>query len=1035
MGWSQKLAFVFKGVVENSDAGKNESGVSVAVVQNGATLFSATTVSSGKYSLAGEIDFSQGFDVVFSKAGLVGKKVHFDLAKMNLEDIPPGDFKPVESLDIALFKVRENVDFSFLNTQPVANFDWNTRQMNVRLDAVESDNMRKKIDALLNQGEQNAAELEKKYNEAIAAANKLYDEKSYVASRDKYEEALSLKPKEKFPSDRIVELDALIAAQKKEELVKDQEDFEYNNLITAADNLKAQNKLEGAIAKYKEALTKKDEQYPKDQIATLTETLEKRAKELENQAKYDAAIKSADAFLKQNSLLAARDNYTEASKLKPSEQYPKDKLAEIDKKLKVEDEKNAIKQKYDDAIAAADALFAANNFTGAKAKYEEALTFEASSAYAKGRITICDEKLAAEKAEKERLEKIQKLLTQGNTQMGKSEWEPAKASFTEVLSLEAGHPEATQKLALIEQKIKEAADQAAIEKKYTQLMKEGTEADAAGKLEPALAKFEEAKTVKATPEVEAKIVDLKKRIADKNSLTEKEAQYSKHISEGESMMGILGDFPGARAEYVKASAIFPDRQAPKDKIAEIDKLLAAQQSAKEKKDAYDAAVKSADDLLAASKFEEAKVKYQEATAIDNLQKYPKDQIVVIDKKLAELAALNDKKAKYDAAITSANALFSQTKYEDAKKKYVEASAIDAEQNLPKERIAEIDALLASQKEAAEKKAKYDVAIKEADRLLSESKLEASKAKYTEAINVDNAQQYPKDKIAEIDGLLAKKAELEEKQATIANLLKEGNQSYAAKNLEAAKGKFEQVLGIDAGNTEATGMVLKINTELASQKNQAEKDALFAQLKQEGFALADAKSYDQAKQKLQEAQTLKTDKEVSDKIAEIDRLKSSYETAVKEGDRLLSESKLEASKAKFNEALNIDNAQKYPKDKIAEIDALLAKKAELEGKQATIANLLNEGNQSYAAKNLESAKGKFEEVLRIDAGNAEASAMVQKINSELASQKNQAEKDALFAQLKQEGFALADAKSYDQAKQKLQEALTLKTDKAVSDKII
>lgn len=1034
MSWSQKLAFDFRGVVENTDAGKNEAGVNVAVVQNGATLFSANTVSSGKYSLAGEIDFSQPFDIVFSKAGMVGKRVHFDLAKMNLEDIPPGAYRPVESLDMTLFKERPGVDFSFLNTQPVGSFDWNTRELQPRVDAVARDQMAKRISDLLNNAEQNAAELEKKYNEAIAAANKLYDEKSYVASRDKYEEALSLKPKEKFPSDRIVELDALIAAQNKEELVKNQEDFEYNNLITAADNLKSQDKLEAAIAKYKEALTKKDEQYPKDQIETLTATLEKRAKELENQAKYDAAIKSGDAFLKQNSLLAARDNFTQASKLKPSEQYPKDKLAEIDKKLKVEEEKNAIKQKYDDAIAAADALFTAEDFAGAKAKYEEALSVEASSAYAKGRVAICDQKLAAEKAEKERLAKIQTLLAQGNTQMGKSEWEPAKVSFTEVLTLEAGHPEATQKLALIEQKIKEAADKEAIEKKYAQLMKEGGEAEAASKLEPALAKFEEAKTVKATPEVEAKIVDLKKRIADKNSLAEKEAQYSKHMSEGESMTGVLGDFPGARAEYVKASAIFPDRQAPKDKIAEIDKLLAAQQSAKEKKDAYDAALKAADDLYAAAKYQEAKVKYQEAVAIDNLQKYPKDQILAADAKLAELAAQNEKKAKYDAAMSSANALFGETKYEDAKKKYLEASAIDAAQNLPKERIAEIDVLLANQKQAADKKAKYDAAIKEAERLLTESKLVESKAKFNEALNADNAQQYPKDKIAEIDGLLAKKAELEAKQAAIANLLKEGNQNYTAKNLEVAKGKFEEVLGIDAGNAEASAMVQKINTELASQKNQAEKDALFTALKQEGFALADAKSFDLAKQKLQEALTLKSDKEVSDKIAEIVRLKTSYDAALSEGDRLLSESKLEASKAKFNEALSIDNGQVYPKNKIAEIDALLAKKAELEGKQATIANLLKEGNENYSAKNLEAAKGKFEQVLGMDAGNAEATAMVQKINSELASQKNQAEKDALFAELKQQGLALADAKSYDQAKQKLQEALTLKADKQVSDKI-
>ena len=57
--------------------------------------------------------------------------------------------------------------------------------------------------------------------------------------------------------------------------------------------------------------------------------------------------------------------------MKPSEQYPKDKLAELDGKLEAEKEKEAIKKKYDDAILAGDQLFDSENFKLVYADKEE----------------------------------------------------------------------------------------------------------------------------------------------------------------------------------------------------------------------------------------------------------------------------------------------------------------------------------------------------------------------------------------------------------------------------------------------------------------------------------------------------------------------------------------------------------------------------------------------------------------------------------------------------------------------------------------
>ena len=205
------------------------------------------------------------------------------------------------------------------------------------------------------------------------------------------------------------------------------------------------------------------------------------------------------------------------------------------------------------------------------------------------------------------------------------------------------------------------------EERYTQLISEGDTEDNAGNLDNALAKYEEAKVIKTTEEVDTKIDNVKKRIADRDALADKESAYNNHISEGESMMGIIGDLDGARAEYEKALALFPDRDLPKQKIAEIDDLLAAQKDAQEKKEAYEAAIASANELFDSGKLEESKEKYNEALTIDNTQSYPTERIAEIDDLLAAQQNEQQKKEAYDAAIASADNLFDSGKLEEAKR--------------------------------------------------------------------------------------------------------------------------------------------------------------------------------------------------------------------------------------------------------------------------------------------------------------------------------------------------------------------------------
>ena len=105
--------------------------------------------------------------------------------------------------------------------------------------------------------------------------------------------------------------------------------------------------------------------------------------------------------------------------------------------------------------------------------------------------------------------------------------------------------------------------------------------------------------------------------------------------------------------------------------------------------------------------------------------------------------------EYKTAIESADSAFNQKLYANAKTLYNKALEIKAEEQYPKDKIAEIDKIIASQK-----KAKYDAHVKKADDFFNNKSYSDAKAAYGEASKVKPGEKYPKDKIAEIDKILA-----------------------------------------------------------------------------------------------------------------------------------------------------------------------------------------------------------------------------------------------------------------------------------------
>jgi hypothetical protein len=869
--WSQDIFYNIDGRISNDDNGGYEGGVTITVFNNGAQVGSSTTSSNGKYSIKFSIPVTDKFELVYSKPGMVSKKISMDASKVNEEDLNAGNEMPLPPLRLGLFAEREGIDFSFLETEYVGEFKYTPSAMGMSPDLGASAAMKAKINNLLLKAEKDKAELEKNYTEAMFQADAAYEAKEYPKALEKYQEANGYKPEEEKPKTRIIELEALIKAQEAANAAENASNEAYDDLISEADALKKADNLEAAVDKYKAAIAVKNETYPNDQVTLLTKQIADEKKENESQAAYDKAMASGESFLKQKSYRSAKDKFTEASKLKPSEKLPKSKLEELEGLLKSAEKVEAEKKQYDDAIAAADALFDKDDWYGAKDKYALALSYEASSSYAKERKKICEDNFASQEEEIAKIEKLNELLNAGYEAMNNEAYRDAVAAYTEVLTIEENHPEATENLAIATQKLEEASSEEASENEFNELVEQGdTEVDSKN-FQGAIDKYNAAIAIKPSTEVTQKINDAQKQIDEESALAAKNAEFNTLIEEGNELIG-------------------------------------------------------------SDKLNEAKVKFEKAQVLDPTSEIPPAKIEEIETLLTEQEAVADKQKNYEEAISTANTLFENEDWTGAE------------------------------------------------------------AKYNEALGYTDNKTYAEGQLAKIKLKLNDEQASAEQEAKITALLEEGKEQFDSQEFEIAKGKYEEVLILDNSNAVALNQIEKINTEIAALKGEAQKEEDFNRLKEEGFALADQDDYSGAKSKLNEALSLKDDESVKAKIKEIE-----------DKEKVIADNKLKDEQA-------------------------------LAEQEAQITALLDEGKEQFDSQEFEIAKGKYEEVLVLDNSNAVAQSQIEKINIEIAALKGEAQKEEDFIKLKDEGFALADQDDYSGAKSKLNEALSLKDDQAVKDKI-
>lgn len=183
-------------------------------------------------------------------------------------------------------------------------------------------------------------ENETAYTELRAVADELFLKKDYRSARNKYTEALQLKPGASHDSDRIDEIDAILAGIAEAEQA-------YSNAISKADEAYGKQEYDKALINYEQAANiKPEEDYPKNRLAETREKI----KEMEAiQLAYNENISAANAYFNNSNYQQAITSYQEALKFKSGDTFAENRIKEA-RNLISEAE---INEAYENAIASA----------------------------------------------------------------------------------------------------------------------------------------------------------------------------------------------------------------------------------------------------------------------------------------------------------------------------------------------------------------------------------------------------------------------------------------------------------------------------------------------------------------------------------------------------------------------------------------------------------------------------------------------------------------------------------------------------------
>ena len=929
LSFGQTVQFDYGGQITNYETGKKETGVKVTVTSNGVTLATSVTASNGKYIIKFDSPAQSKYDIVFSKAGFVSKRVSFDLKDLNTDGMKDGlKLSPLEDLSLEIFPVKLDIDFSFLENEPVALFTADSKSTNLKLDVSASQRMKQKIEGLLDNSANTFDNTDVKYNDAITKGDSFFKEKKLEEALKQFEAAAFLKPKEFYPQKKIAEIDALLKAKTNESYGQNETDQQYNNYIKAADNFRDEKKYTEALSKYRAAMRVKNEQYPKDEVAKIEKLTNELASTERIEREYLAAITAADLAMTSKQYDQAIKQFITASGIKPDEKYPKDQLALAQNALKELADKEELNKNYDAAMKEGASIFTQSKFAEAKAKYIEASGLKPHESMPKERIKMCDDQLGKLDQAKKIEEEINALFEQGQEQIDAKTYTMAKATYKKIQSLDPKKNLAKVKLDEIERFIKADEDAKNSEARFAKFVKDADAAVLKEDFASAKQNYGAALEVKQDKPVQdkfdsvvSKIKNIEAKVLVKNEYDESMAAAKKLFDENE--------LEKARLKYQNAASIDPTQIEPKLRIDQIDARL-SKKSVEEKK--FRALIDKGDVFVQQERYLEAIKEFDSASEMRPTESEPKEKSAEAAR-LARESKENDNR-QFERILSAARTAIDSVDYKKAtdlvnRAITNRAPSLRPTDSRPEDMLKEINTLEIAQKN-------YDNLIATAENAEAADDLKTAIETYRKAGDIKPKETLPPAKIVELSNVYNDLFSAAERERKYAENFKKGVSEMNIKSYNLALASFQKAKTFkpdDQVVQDKISEVQQILDDLANAlANDKERKAQVDALIKEANGLFDRRDWSQAKLKYQQVVALDTEQPYStSRIAECDAklqeeknavADADYKELIAQADNNFEKKDFLRSKELFEKANSSRPSDPYPIKKLAELERIL-----------------------------------------------------------------------------------------------------------------
>ncbi len=632
-----------------------------------------------------------------------------------------------------------------------------------------------KLEGLL-AGDKNKAE----YDRYITDADKKFASKFYQPAIDAYKSAAKLLPDEKYPQEKILECEGLIA----DALKNKDRDLKYQRLKDDADAKMNQKKYEDAIALYKEAEgLKPAETYPGTQILKATDLIKERDY-LILKKKYDDIIAKGDQKFNTKDFEASIPIYEEAKSVLPKELIATEKIAAANKAIADRDEAKRRKE-YETLVAQADAKFKATEYEAAVTGYEKSLGLYPNELIPKTQIAEA-KRLQAEKLKKENQKAYDDLVAQADGKFNSENYEASIPIYEQAALLlpTEKYPESQIGKAKAGIGIRDAKK---IRAQFDAVVKEADGKFKTDNFEGSIESYNAALAILPSEKYPQEQIDKAKAGIAKRDEKKIRDQFDALVQDADAKFK-TNQFEASIETYTASLEILPLEKYPSEQISKANEAI-AKRDEKKIRDQFDVLVKDADTKFKSSQFEASIETYNSALAVLPNEKYPSDQIA----KAKEGITKRDEKmlrGQFDVLVADADAKFVGGNFEQSIGVYNQALAMLPSEKYPSDQIKKaMDKMGAIEAEKL-KKSQFDQLVSNGDGKLQYNEFDAAIGDYKAALALYPKELYPKDQIKKAEGLIA---EFKKKKEDFDKLISKADGKFNTEKWQEAIDIYNQAL--------------------------------------------------------------------------------------------------------------------------------------------------------------------------------------------------------------------------------------------------